>query len=146
MAAAATEKTFDIPKRYKAMVYDKPGSISTKLEELDTPEPLAGDVLVRLLVLITLSSSSPTDIFMLELIQVFATPIWGLWRTPGAAVRSCRLRCSCIETDPFQVPYPTQPGQVGGHEGVGIVHKLGPGTENGLVKVGDRVGIKVATS
>jgi propanol-preferring alcohol dehydrogenase len=41
------------------------------------------------------------------------------------------------------VPYPTQPGQVGGHEGVGIVHKLGPGSENGRVKIGDRVGIKV---
>lgn len=48
MAAAATEQTFDIPKRYKAMVYDKPGTISTKLEELDTPEPAAGDVLVRM--------------------------------------------------------------------------------------------------
>jgi propanol-preferring alcohol dehydrogenase len=43
------------------------------------------------------------------------------------------------------VPYPTQPGQVGGHEGVGIVHKLGPGSEAGRVKVGDRVGIKVST-
>lgn len=40
------------------------------------------------------------------------------------------------------MPYPTQAGQVGGHEGVGIVHKLGPGSENGRVKVGDRVGIK----
>jgi threonine dehydrogenase-like Zn-dependent dehydrogenase len=42
------------------------------------------------------------------------------------------------------VPYPTQAGQVGGHEGVGIVHKLGPGSEAGRVKVGDRVGIKVS--
>lgn len=42
------------------------------------------------------------------------------------------------------VPYPTQPGQVGGHEGVGIVHKLGPGSENGRVNVGDRVGIKAS--
>lgn len=44
------------------------------------------------------------------------------------------------------LPYPTQAGQVGGHEGVGIVHKLGPGSENGRVKVGDRVGIKVKSS
>lgn len=29
-------------------MYDKPGTISTKLEELDTPEPGPGDVLVRL--------------------------------------------------------------------------------------------------
>jgi propanol-preferring alcohol dehydrogenase len=44
----------------------------------------------------------------------------------------------------FLVPYPTQPGQVGGHEGVGIVQKLGPGNERSRVKIGDRVGIKVA--
>jgi propanol-preferring alcohol dehydrogenase len=48
MATAATEKTFDIPKKYKAIVYDKPGTISTKIEELATPEPGPGDVLVRL--------------------------------------------------------------------------------------------------
>ena len=44
----ATEMKFNIPKKHKAMVYDRPGSISTKLEELDTPEPGPGDVLVRL--------------------------------------------------------------------------------------------------
>jgi propanol-preferring alcohol dehydrogenase len=43
------------------------------------------------------------------------------------------------------LPYPTQPGQVGGHEGVGVVHKLGPGAEGGNIKVGDRVGIKVCS-
>lgn len=32
--------------------------------------------------------------------------------------------------------------QVGGHEGVGEIVKLGPGAENAGVKVGDRVGIK----
>jgi len=48
MAAAATQQTFDIPRKYKACVYDKPGTISTKIEELDTPEPGPGDVLVRL--------------------------------------------------------------------------------------------------
>lgn len=48
--------------------------------------------------------------------------------------------------DSREVPFPTQAGQVGGHEGVGIVHKLGPGSENGRVKVGDRVGIKVEFS
>jgi len=41
------------------------------------------------------------------------------------------------------LPYPTQAGQVGGHEGVGVVHKLGPGAEQSRIKVGDRVGIKV---
>jgi len=29
------------------------------------------------------------------------------------------------------LPHPVQAGQVGGHEGVGVVHKLGPGSENG---------------
>jgi propanol-preferring alcohol dehydrogenase len=48
MAAAATEQKFDIPKKYKAVVYDKPGTISTKVEELETPEPGPGDVLVKL--------------------------------------------------------------------------------------------------
>lgn len=48
MAAVTEQKTFDIPKKYKAVVYDKPGTISTKIEELDTPEPGPGDVLVRL--------------------------------------------------------------------------------------------------
>lgn len=40
------------------------------------------------------------------------------------------------------LPHPTSAGQVGGHEGVGTVVSLGPGTENSTVKVGDRVGIK----
>lgn len=44
MASAAVE----VPKKYKAVVYDKPGSISTKVVELDTPEPGPGEVLVRL--------------------------------------------------------------------------------------------------
>lgn len=48
MAATTQQKTFDIPNKYKAIVYDKPGTISTKIEEFDTPEPGPGDVLVRL--------------------------------------------------------------------------------------------------
>lgn len=38
----------DVPKKYKALVYDNPGTISTKIEELDTPEPGTGEVLVHL--------------------------------------------------------------------------------------------------
>jgi hypothetical protein len=45
MAAAA-----ELPKKYKAAVYDKPGSISTKIEELDMPEPGPGEVLINLYV------------------------------------------------------------------------------------------------
>jgi propanol-preferring alcohol dehydrogenase len=40
------------------------------------------------------------------------------------------------------LPAPTQAGQVGGHEGVGKIVQMGPGTDNAAVKVGDRVGIK----
>lgn len=46
--AAADVKSFEIPATYKACVYDKPGSISTKVLELETPEPGPGDVLIRL--------------------------------------------------------------------------------------------------
>lgn len=41
----------EVPKKYKALVYDNPGTISTKIEELDTPEPGTGEVLVNLYVL-----------------------------------------------------------------------------------------------
>lgn len=44
MTAAAVE----IPARHKAAIYDKPGTISTKVVELETPEPGPGEVLVRL--------------------------------------------------------------------------------------------------
>ena len=37
-----------LPSKYKAMIYDQPGKISTKLVELDMPEPAAGDVLIKL--------------------------------------------------------------------------------------------------
>ena len=42
------------------------------------------------------------------------------------------------------LPFPTPKGQIGGHEGVGVVHKLGPGTDARTVKLGDRVGVKWA--
>ncbi|KAL8942377.1 MAG: hypothetical protein Q9216_001697 [Gyalolechia sp. 2 TL-2023] len=71
----------EIPKQYKAAVYDEPGKVATKIETLDTPEPGPGEVLINM-------------------------------------------------------------GQVGGHEGVGVVAKMGPATERAVVKVGQRVGIK----
>lgn len=40
------------------------------------------------------------------------------------------------------LPAPTQPGQVGGHEGIGKIVKMGPGADKSGVKVGDRVGVK----
>jgi len=107
MAAAATQKSYNIPKTYKAAVYDQPGKISTKVVELDTPEPGPGEVLVHL----THSGVCHSDMGVMQ----------NAWPS---------------------LPYPTQAGQVGGHEGVGIVEKLGPGVEGGHVKLGDRVGIK----
>ncbi|KAF2463490.1 alcohol dehydrogenase-like protein [Lindgomyces ingoldianus] len=97
----------DLPKKYKAVVYDKPGSISTKIEELDMPEPGPGQVLINL----SHSGVCHSDM--------------------GVMMNSWVI-----------LPAPTQPGQVGGHEGVGKIVKMGPGTENSAVKIGDRVGIK----
>jgi propanol-preferring alcohol dehydrogenase len=37
-----------VPKQHKAVVYDKPGTVSTKVAWVDTPEPGAGEVLIRL--------------------------------------------------------------------------------------------------
>ncbi|KAJ4381131.1 hypothetical protein N0V86_003478 [Didymella sp. IMI 355093] len=96
-----------IPKKHKAAVYDKPGSISTKIEELDVPEPGPGEVLINL------SHSGVCHSDMGVMLNA--------WKT---------------------LPFPTQAGQVGGHEGVGKIVKMGPGTENSAVKLGDRVGIK----
>jgi hypothetical protein len=49
-AAPQTEQApeIQIPKKYKAAIYDKPGSISTKVVELDMPEPGPGEVLINL--------------------------------------------------------------------------------------------------
>jgi propanol-preferring alcohol dehydrogenase len=38
----------ELPKTYKACIYDNPGSISIKIVDLDMPEPGPGDVLVKL--------------------------------------------------------------------------------------------------
>ena len=38
----------ELPAKYKAVIYDQPGKMSTKVVELDMPEPAAGDVLIRL--------------------------------------------------------------------------------------------------
>ncbi|KAI9761637.1 MAG: hypothetical protein M4579_000871 [Chaenotheca gracillima] len=96
-----------IPKTYKALVYDQPGTISTKIEDHDTPEPGPGEVLVNL----THSGVCHSDLGVMT----------NTWKN---------------------LPFPTQPGQVGGHEGVGKVVKLGPGSELSNIKVGDRVGVK----
>lgn len=96
----------DIPKKYKAVIYDEPGKVSTKVVELDTPEPGPGEVLVNL----SHSGVCHSD--------------FGVMTNRWAAL-----------------PAPTQPGQVGGHEGIGKIVKMGPGTEAAAVKLGSRVGL-----
>ncbi|KUL87247.1 hypothetical protein ZTR_03354 [Talaromyces verruculosus] len=100
----AESSTVSIPQKQKAAIYDQPGKISTKVVEIDVPEPGAGEILVNFGV-------CHSDLAVMT----------NTWKT---------------------LPYPTQPGQIGGHEGVGKIVKLGPGTESSGFKIGDRVGIK----
>ncbi|BDD55869.1 hypothetical protein MAP00_001351 [Monascus purpureus] len=100
-----------IPTKQKAAIYDKPGTVSTKVVEIDVPEPGPGEVLVNL----THSGICHSDY--------------------GVMTNSWKL-----------LPYPTQPGQIGGHEGVGKVVKFGPGANGTGLKIGDRVGIKWVSS
>lgn len=39
-----------IPKQHKAIIYDNPGTVSTKVVDVDTPTPSPGEVLVNLCV------------------------------------------------------------------------------------------------
>lgn len=40
----------EIPKKQKAVIYDNPGTVSTKVVEIDVPEPGPGEVLINLYV------------------------------------------------------------------------------------------------
>jgi D-arabinose 1-dehydrogenase-like Zn-dependent alcohol dehydrogenase len=75
-----------LPAKYKAAIYDAPGSISTKVVELEMPQPGAGEVLINL----THSGVCHSDLGVMT----------NSWKT---------------------LPFPTQAGQVGGHEGVGKI-------------------------
>ncbi|KAI0483047.1 GroES-like protein [Xylariaceae sp. FL0804] len=115
--------TDELPKTYKAVIYDEPGKVSTKVVDLDMPEPGPGEVLIKM----SHSGICHSDLGVM-------TNRWA------------------------SLPLPTQPGQVGGHEGVGRVVRLGPGVDTGsgsggtpkttaaavgaTVRVGDRVGVK----
>ncbi|RMZ78915.1 hypothetical protein DV737_g3695, partial [Chaetothyriales sp. CBS 132003] len=97
-----------IPTVQKAVIYDQPGTLSTKVVELPVPEPGPGEVLIHL----THSGVCHSDLGVM-------TNSWG------------------------SLPEPTPRGQVGGHEGIGHVVKLGPGVADaGNVSLGDRVGVK----
>ncbi|KAI0109088.1 alcohol dehydrogenase-like protein [Nemania sp. FL0031] len=108
---AATNGEPIIPKTHKACVYDQPGSCSISVQDVPTPEPGQGEVLVKL----THSGVCHSD--------------YGIMMKQWT-----------------HIPQPTLPGQIGGHEGVGHIVKLGEGSEKSGVKVGDRVGIKWISS
>lgn len=63
-----------IPETHKAIVYDKPGELSVKVDQLKTPEPGPGEVLIQLLVIAAAvcSFSNLTD--SVVLIQAYAIP------------------------------------------------------------------------
>ncbi|CAI7584827.1 unnamed protein product [Penicillium pancosmium] len=97
----------NIPKTHKALVYDKPGEISTNVVDVKTPTPGPGEVLVK----ITHSGVCHSDLSLM-------TNTWKF------------------------LPEPIKSGQVGGHEGVGIVAQMGPSSDISGIRIGDRVGIK----
>lgn len=96
-----------VPTHHKAALYSSPGNIAVELEDVPTPTPGLGEVLVRL---------SHTGVCHSDLAVM--TNSWAF------------------------LPFPIQPGQIGGHEGVGKIISVGPGIEVGGPKVGDRVGVK----
>ncbi|EFY85847.1 alcohol dehydrogenase, putative [Metarhizium acridum CQMa 102] len=100
-----------VPTTQKALVYDEPGTISTKVVDLAVPDPGPGEVLVRL----SHSGVCHSDLGVM-------TNSWSA------------------------LPLPTPAGQVGGHEGVGKIVKLGPGAETSGLSIGDRVGVKWISS
>ncbi|TVY82144.1 alcohol dehydrogenase [Lachnellula suecica] len=133
MASETLETKFVIPKTYKAAVYDEPGKISIKIVELETPEPGPGEVLIRLTVSHQLAPKHTT----------YPTNC-------GCSIQGTDIRkrtdsdLSLMTNSWTTLPFPTPPQQIGGHEGVGVIHKLGPGNENSPVKLGERVGVKWA--
>lgn len=40
----------EIPQKQKAVIYDQPGTVSTKVVEIDVPQPGDGQVLINLFV------------------------------------------------------------------------------------------------
>ena len=44
----AENSSVSIPQKQKAAIYDQPGKISTKVVEIDVPEPGAGEILINL--------------------------------------------------------------------------------------------------
>lgn len=45
-----TTTAIEVPKKQKAVIFDKPGTVSTQVVEIDVPEPGAGEVLINMFV------------------------------------------------------------------------------------------------
>ena len=93
-------------------------------------------------------SNTPINYPFVDLIRGYATQIWGLWRVGRPFALQGHMHFAphqfLLTANSWRIlPYPTQPGQVGGHEGIGVVQKLGPGNQKSPIKLGDRVGTKV---
>ncbi|KAI2641140.1 alcohol dehydrogenase-like protein [Xylaria nigripes] len=104
---SSTEAIPNVPKTHRACLYDKPGTCSISIQDVPTPEPGPGEVLVKL----THSGICHSDF--------------------GIMMNNWKV-----------LPHKTPAGQIGGHEGVGHIVRLGAGSEKTGVKIGDRVGIK----
>jgi alcohol dehydrogenase, propanol-preferring len=134
----------EVPSRHKALVYDNPGKISTKIEEVETPKPGVGEVLVNL----THSGGSSSFATSCSVLTSTSVPLCKTFPTP--VTRDIQLTYRFTGRQDMGVmcnawswlPAPTQAGQVGGHEGVGTIAALGTGADSSGLKVGDRVGIK----
>lgn len=109
----------EIPKTHKAAVYDKPGTLSTKVVDVETPAPGPGEVLVRL----THSGVCHSDYSIM-------TNGWKALPFPTAEGQVGGHEGGC---DVYVLTL-----------GVGYVVKLGPGLDEATspVKIGQRVGIK----
>ncbi|MCJ1397092.1 hypothetical protein MMC11_000284 [Xylographa trunciseda] len=131
--------TVEIPKQHKACVYDKPGTASTKVEMIDTPEPGPGEVLINLYASIP-PAMEPMLTYCARQYPLRGLPL-RLWYYDelGTILPSSASQAGLNHSQWKSLPYPTSPGQIGGHEGVGTIAKLGPGAELAGVKVGDRV-------
>jgi hypothetical protein len=51
-----TTTTIEIPKKQKAVIFDKPGTVSTQVVEIDVPEPGTGEVLINMCVFFVVGS------------------------------------------------------------------------------------------
>lgn len=51
----------ELPKTFKGAVYDEPGKISTKIVDLDMPEPGPGEVLINLYATLSFNLLHITD-------------------------------------------------------------------------------------